>query len=73
MTLAINHKKRGAPYGMEHGRATVPFSMVEAARDLHDGGMKPKQICKVIEQKMGRKLSLNTLSDWLYLKTRVYG
>jgi len=73
MKLAINHRKRGAPHGIEHGRATIPFSVVEAARDLYEAGIKPKQVHSIIEQKLGRKVSYNTLSDWLYYKTRIYG
>ena len=73
MKLAINHNKKGAPFGLEHGRAVVPFSVVEAARDLHDSGLKPSQIHPIIEAKLGYRISRNTLDSWLYFQTRIYG
>ena len=71
--LAINIKKVGAPYGLDHGKATIPFSIVEEARDLHEAGKKPRVIHDLIEAKIGHKISRNTLDSWLYFRTRIYG
>jgi len=71
--LAINCNKCGAPFGMEHGRAVIPFSVVESARDLHESGVKPKQIQGILEEKLGQRISINTLNSWLYYQTRIYG
>lgn len=73
MKLAINHGKKGAPHGIAHGRATIPFSVVEAARDWHENGLRPRHIQSKIEEKFGHKVSINTLSAWLYYNTRIYG
>lgn len=73
MKLAINHKKTGAPFGIDHGRATVPFSVVEAARDWHEDGLKPLAIRDRIERDLGHKVAMNTLYAWLYYNTRIYG
>lgn len=73
MKLIVNYKKRGAPYGIEHGRAVVPFSVVETARDLHESGIKPAAIHPIIEAKLGHQISRNTLDSWLYFQTRIYG
>jgi hypothetical protein len=71
--LAVNMKKSGAPFGMAHCRATVPFSVVESARDLHESGLGLKTILRLVEQKAGRSVSINTLQDWIYYRTRIYG
>jgi len=73
MKLAINQNKPGAPYGLDGGRAKIPFEIVECARDLYESSIKPRMIHRIIEQKVGHEVSIHTLNDWLYFKTRVYG
>lgn len=59
--------------GIDHAKATVPFHLVELARDMkeHDG-KNTTQIIAAFSKDHGITLSLNTLNDWLYFRTRLY-
>jgi len=52
--------------GIRHAKAVAPFETVELARELHEGGMKPKQIAKTLGY------PLDTVNDWIYYRTRCY-
>lgn len=51
-------------YGQSHHRARYPNEMVEAARDLHDLGMRPVDIARHL------RVPIDTLNDWIYYRTR---
>jgi hypothetical protein len=72
MTLSINIGKVGAPHGEDHPKVKVLFSFVELARSLKEHGKKPREI-KAVLGRLGCEVSYNTLADWLYFKTRIYG
>lgn len=57
----------GAPYGTDHGKATVGFSVVEQARDMHE--YEGKNI-DAIAAEIGVKK--DTVRDWVYYRTRCY-
>jgi hypothetical protein len=59
--------KMGAPYGTDHGKATVGFSVVEQARDMHEEGKNIDAIAAEIGVKK------DTVRDWVYYRTRCYG
>ena len=60
--------------GIAHAKATVPFQLIEMARDLKEYEGKPRKfILQVLRVDYGHDLSLNTLDDWLYYRTRVNG
>jgi len=60
--------KIGAPFGMDHGKAKVEFSIVERCRDLHE---YDKMNTREIAELMG--LSKETIRDWVGFRTRIYG
>ena len=62
----MTEKTIGAPHGIRHGKATVPFSEVERCRDLHESGLNVHQIA----DKTG--YPSNTVRDWIYYRTRCY-
>jgi hypothetical protein len=66
MYLPPDEKRMGAPYGIAHGKATVPFETVEAVRTAHENGDKPA----VLAKRYG--LSVNTINDWVHFRTRCY-
>lgn len=58
--------RMGAPEGIRHGKATAPFDLIERIRDDYEYcGMKPKEL----SLKYG--ISLNTIRDWVYWRTRL--
>jgi len=60
-----------APMGIRHGRATVTFEYVELARDLYEyEGHAPTEIKTFLLEACGLAISINTLNDWLYFRTR---
>jgi len=59
---------KGAPMGIEHGKATVTFKEVERCRDLHEF---ENMGYKAVAQKTG--YNINTVKDWLKYKTRTHG
>ena len=69
MTKAI-----GAPTGITHGKASVSFQIVELARDLREHeSMSSKLILRELRERYTLDISIDTLHDWLYYRTRVYG
>lgn len=58
--------RMGAPHGIRHGKATVPFPEVEKCRDLHESGLNVRDIAN----KTGYKI--DTVRDWVYYRTRCY-
>jgi hypothetical protein len=71
--LAVNRGKSGAKFGKDHWRVTIPFYIVEKARELHENGMPRKEILRIVEDLARHPVSLNTMQDWLYYQTRIYG
>ena len=60
--------------GIEHAKATIPFELVEQARDFREHeGLTRRAIKELLWIKHGLQVSMNTLDDWLYYRTRVYG
>ena len=63
-----------AKTGIEHIKATVDFKIIEQARDLKEFKNTPrKTIQAILAQEYGISISIYTLDDWLYYRTRVYG
>lgn len=57
-----------APQGISHGKATVPFSEVEKARDLHEfQNLGYKKVAQITGY------NINTVIDWLKYRTRTHG
>ena len=58
--------------GILHDKAVVPFQLIELARDLKEHhGSSRSAILNLLRLELGFDLSMNTLDDWLYYRTRV--
>ena len=59
--------KMGAPYGIRHGKATVPDSVIKKIRNrFYDKGASIKKMAVEF------KISEYTIRDWVSFKTRVH-
>ena len=59
--------KMGAPYGIRHGRATVPDSTV---REIKDRFYDQSETVKAMAAEYG--IPEYTIRDWVSFKTRVH-
>lgn len=66
MYLPPDEKKKGAPFGLAHGRAKIAFEIVEQARSDHEAGMSLRRIAEKYQ------VPRNTIIDWVYYRTRCY-
>lgn len=59
-------RRRGAPDGIEHGKATHSLAVVEWVRDLHEfHNLGPRAIVDLLPC-----LRIDTVRDWVYYRTR---
>ena len=61
------------PNGLRHRKATVTIEVIDACRDMHDDGKSPTNDILPWLSENGYEVSINTLNDWLYYRTRCYG
>lgn len=54
----------------KHHKSKVDFEMVEKARDYHDDGHSLQGIQGLMYKVHGYHLSLDTIRDWVYFRTR---
>ena len=60
--------------GIDHHKAAVSFQIIELARDLKEHEKESrKSILNILFNRYAIRVSMNTLDDWLYYRTRVYG
>lgn len=63
-----------AESGINHPKASVPFQLVEMARDLKEHECRSRNsILLILRVNYGVDITINTLDDWLYYRTRVCG
>jgi hypothetical protein len=56
--------------GIDHHNAEFDFELVERCRTMHEDGRTPTKIRHDLWAE-GIDVSMNTLNDWLYYRTRI--
>jgi len=55
----------GAPWGIDHGKATIPFTTIAEIRNRFNQG------ASVIDMAVEYKIPEFTIRDWVAMKTRI--
>ena len=63
------HEVEQGRIGEKHQCAKYSNDLVEMAREMRDDGLKPAEI----RERLPVRVPKNTIKDWIYYRTRIFG